>query len=101
MQHAEWSRNSVAKIIALSSVLYVLYLYFVIQLLSEPDKQDCWSACPKFDYKTNPGKTECEWEVITKFIHSVILNIMECTWLPRELDVIIFYALQQQQKQFW
>ena len=49
-----------AKIMALSSVLYVLYLYFVIQLLSEPDKQDCWSACPKFDYKTNPGKTECE-----------------------------------------
>ena len=61
-------------------------------------KQDCRSACPKFDYKTNPGKTECEWEIITKFIDEVILNIMEGTWLPGELDVIIFYALQQQQE---
>ena len=81
MQHAKWSRNSVAKIMALSSVLYVLYLYFVIQLLrvNQIIKQDCWSACPKFDYKTNPGKTECEWEIIiTKFVHPVILNIMEC-----------------------
>ena len=37
MQHAEWIRNSVARIMGLSSVLYVLYLYLVIQLLSEPD----------------------------------------------------------------
>ena len=37
--------------------------------------------------------------IITQFIHAVILNIIETLyWLPGERDVIIFYALQQQQE---
>ena len=31
------------------STVCALSFNFVIQLLSEPDKQDCRSACPKFD----------------------------------------------------
>ena len=60
-------------------------------------KQDCWSACPKFDYKTNPGKTECEREISAKFIHAVIHGVY-MYMAARGIRRYQFYALQQQQK---
>ena len=49
MLHADRTSTSATRIKGLSSVMCVFC--FVIQLLSEPDAQGCWTACSKWSIK--------------------------------------------------
>ena len=61
-------------------------------------KQDCGQLVQNLIFKLIQEKLSVSEKLLPNSFSAVILNIMECTWLQGKLDVIIFYALKQQQK---